>query len=227
MTLIVAVICPEGIVLAADSKCTFQKQNPNPESGTPEIEGTGFTAVVDKIILTDNNVAIATQGTVMIKNQKANLYLQEFIRRHPGLGVTECLEAIQSELFAIPDIDEMIIFIAGYEETKDGKKQVLYEINTRSKRVQKNCSFNARWIGEVDIMNRLFNPNSVSNENFYDVPYQVFSLQSAIDFAVLSIEMTIRVMALQDRHQTVGFPIDVLVIKPDGTEWLQKKQLHV
>ena len=82
-------------------------------------------------------------------------------------------------------------------------------------------------------MDRLFTPyTAFKNDNGQSVgilnyvfPYQAYTLQSAVDYAVLGIETTIRVMALQNRKQTVGFPIDVLVMTSSGVQWLQKREL--
>ena len=229
MTLIVAVVCPEGIVIAADSKRTHQKQVSNPLTGQTEIMDSGFTATADKIILSDNNVAIAIQGDVMVNGQGAWVYLQEFINRNPGLNVTDFAKELGAELFSVKDKGDMRIFIAGYEKSGGDNSPQLFELNTKEKTL---CDFQdefpiARWIGEVDIMNRIFDPYCIAKAPSYAFPYQAYTLQSAVDYAILGIETTIRVMALQDRPQTVGFPIDVLLIKPDGVQWLQKKEVHV
>jgi len=61
----------------------------------------------------------------------------------------------------------------------------------------------------------------------YPFMFADFSLQDAIDLSVLCIEMTYRAMRFQDREQTVGPPIDVLVITSDGGRWFRKKEIKV
>lgn len=229
MTLIVAVVCPEGIVIAADSKRTHQKKITDPSTSQATIMDSGFTTIADKIILSDNNVAIATQGDVMVNGQEAGLYLREFINNNPGLNVTDFAEKVGDKLFSEKDVGDMRIFIAGYEKNGEASSPQLFELVTKESTLYDyHDEFpTARWIGEVDIMNRIFDPNCIAKVPSYAFPYQAYTLQSAVDYAVLGIETTIRVMALQDRPQTVGFPIDVLLIKPDGVQWLQKKEVHV
>lgn len=234
MTLIVAVICPEGIVLAADSKRTHQVQKPGPD-GHLIVQDADFTALVDKIILTDNNVAIGVQGDANVKDQGINQYLDDFIQSNPKLDVHQFAKVFGNQLFQESEVGAMRIFIAGYATAKGVLAPHLYEIITEQRTIEDYSSKfpTARWIGETDIMDRLFTPyTAFKNDNGQSVgilnyvfPYQAYTLQSAVDYAVLGIETTIRVMALQNRKQTVGFPIDVLVMTSSGVQWLQKREL--
>ena len=57
------------------------------------------------------------------------------------------------------------------------------------------------------------------------IAWQFMSLQDAVDFAKFAIETTINAMRFQSINKTVGGPIDILVIKPNKTKWLQHKSL--
>lgn len=61
----------------------------------------------------------------------------------------------------------------------------------------------------------------------FNVSFSWFSLQDAIDFAIYAIRVTADTMRFQVRRSTVGGPIDVLVIRPEGAQWLQRKELTV
>ncbi len=52
------------------------------------------------------------------------------------------------------------------------------------------------------------------------------TLQDGIDFAVFAIRTTIDTMRFQMCVKTVGGPIDVLVIKPSGAQWISRKELR-
>jgi hypothetical protein len=91
----------------------------------------------------------------------------------------------------------------------------------------------ARWNGEMDIMTRLFSTlyqkqqDGTFAEHVLNGPtLAYFTLQDAVDFAVFA-RTTIDTMRFLPRPRTVGGPIDVLVIKPDGAHWPSQKQLHV
>ncbi|PYL08483.1 MAG: hypothetical protein DME34_04505 [Verrucomicrobia bacterium] len=59
----------------------------------------------------------------------------------------------------------------------------------------------------------------------FNIPFQFFTLQDAIDFAVFAVRSTIDAIRFQPRAKTVGGPIDVLIIKPTGAAWIQRKEL--
>jgi len=61
----------------------------------------------------------------------------------------------------------------------------------------------------------------------FGVAFQHFTLQDAIDFAVYAIRTTADTMRFQLRPQTVGGPIDALVIRPSEARWLRRKELRV
>ncbi len=61
---------------------------------------------------------------------------------------------------------------------------------------------------------------------YFQIPYQFFTLQDAIDFCVFAVRSTTDAIKFQPRPKTVGGPIDVLVIKPDEAFWVQRKELH-
>ena len=53
------------------------------------------------------------------------------------------------------------------------------------------------------------------------------SLQDAVNVSQFAIETTIKMMNYWCGRKTVGGPIDILVIKPTGLNWLKKKKLKV
>ena len=59
------------------------------------------------------------------------------------------------------------------------------------------------------------------------IPWGFFTLQDAVDFAIFAVRSTIDALRFQPRAKTVGGPIDVLVIKPTGASWIQRKELRV
>ena len=56
--------------------------------------------------------------------------------------------------------------------------------------------------------------------------WDAMPLQDAIDFAVFAVKTTIDTIRFQARPKTVGGPIDVLILTPEGTQWIKKKELH-
>ena len=58
------------------------------------------------------------------------------------------------------------------------------------------------------------------------VSWGLFTLQDAIDFAQYAVDVTIKTMHYSSVVETVGGPIDILVIKPERSFWIQHKELH-
>ena len=60
----------------------------------------------------------------------------------------------------------------------------------------------------------------VDMEDFV-IPFNLFSLRDAIAFSETGVELTMRIMQFQNREQSVGTPIDILTLTPDGAKWKQ------
>ena len=92
----------------------------------------------------------------------------------------------------------------------------------------------AIWDGEIDILSRILTPvysyitqsNTYVEMPKYNVPFNHFTIQDAIDFAKYAIQATIDTMKFQERVKTVGGAVDILIIKPDNAFWIARKELH-
>jgi hypothetical protein len=56
--------------------------------------------------------------------------------------------------------------------------------------------------------------------------WDAMALQDAVDFSTFAIRTTIDTIRFQARPKSVGGAIDVLVIRPEGAKWVQKKELQ-
>ena len=61
---------------------------------------------------------------------------------------------------------------------------------------------------------------------FEPISFEYFTLQDAVDFARYAVETTIKTMRFKSVIETVGGEVDILVITPDETRWLQKADLR-
>lgn len=132
---------------------------------------------------------------------------------------------------SVPDTH---FIVAGYEKAETEKKQLLYKVNVKTKCIEKidtNLQ-GATWDGETFTLTRLIqNVALKNNDNKYvDLPFEeilwgYFTLQDAVDFARYAVETTIKTMHFKNVVETVGGSVDILVITPDETKWLQKENL--
>lgn len=58
------------------------------------------------------------------------------------------------------------------------------------------------------------------------ISWHVMTLQDAIDFVRYAINTTIDTMRFTNVNKTVGGAIDILVIKPNKSQWIAHKKLH-
>ena len=105
------------------------------------------------------------------------------------------------------------------------KSKIIEQIDTSAQ--------GASWDGETFTLTRLVQNVAVKTNdgNYIDLPFEdilwgYFTLQDAIDFARYAVETTIQTMHFKNVVETVGGSVDILVITPDETKWLQKKTLR-
>jgi hypothetical protein len=106
--------------------------------------------------------------------------------------------------------------------------------NDKAERVNAAEIQGASWGGESDTLTRLIQRIGELDETgelkrplpYYQIPWGFFTLQDAIDFARYAVQTTIDSIRFQPRPKTVGGPVDILVIRPGGAMWVQRKELH-
>jgi hypothetical protein len=230
----------EGIVMAADSRLSLNNCQQNGQNSINLISISQSDSN-RKLFVTKNNVGIASVGAADIKGVPIAGFIDEFINLivsdnqwSPENIADEIIKYFNSQI-VIPDTQ---FHIAGYENT--GKDQQIVEVNIlhkTKKLIKQKDQFGASWQGETDVLARLLNPsaeidilNGNKIKNIYpnvQIPFDFFTLQDAIDFSVYAVKTTIDTIRFQPRPKTVGGPIDVLVIHPDNSIWIQHKELSV
>jgi hypothetical protein len=135
---------------------------------------------------------------------------------------------------ALSDVPNTNFIIAGYDTIGSEKQQRLYVVNVNHKKIEKinTDAQGARWDGETSTLTRLLQDVSIKADNgeyislpFGDVLWSYFTLQDAVDFARYAVKTTIQTMRFKNVVETVGGSVDILVITPDETKWLQKENL--
>ena len=235
MTLIVATQCPEGIALAADSKCTVSRTWMDSEARVVKREISGFVTNSQKMVLTDNNVGIAFRGGLIMKGRPMVLFLSDYFKAHPGLNARQVAEEIGRLYREDTSVVDAEALVAGYMPGRGCRKPWVFDVTSaQPDRVRQMRKPGIVWAGQSDTVDRIFGKGMTIRDGRrkvqipeYPFLFADFSLQDAVDLSVLCIEMTYRTMRFQDREQTVGPPIDVLVITQDGGRWFRKKDIVV
>lgn len=235
MSFIITVHTNEGIIMASDSRTTYTTTNTRPDGTVEKNIGVQITDTTYKTFMCNNRIGLSTCGTASIKNMPIAGYIEEFISQK--VSDDSSVEQISQELLAYfsqyTPTPNTLFIVAGYN--KGDTKQYIRRVYVGSNQVVERSTDipGAIWDGETDVLRRLIKNVAVKNDDgtyddqdYYNIGFNFFTLQDAIDFAQYAVDSTIKTMFFQDRVKTVGGPIDILAIKPDGAFWIQHKELH-
>lgn len=243
MSFIITIYLKEGIVMASDSRTTFNNQETIPATKDGDVPitlmqyGVNSSDTNYKTFVTVNNVGISTCGDASINGEPITGYIESFLREYNSAEVDTVANSILSYFNEIAPKLTSIFIIAGYKYIKENQyTQMVYVVSTKDGTVEMvDTTFQgAQWHGEFDILMRLIQPIAIKNAegNYvdlpqYSIPFSYFTLQDAIEFAEYATRTTIDTMRFQQRMKTVGGPIDILVLKPNSHQWIARKELHV
>ena len=242
MSFVITLFVREGIVMASDSRLTLNNTVQQGAGGPRIVQlAVGQSDSSYKIFLAPNNIGISTFGGADIQGVPMAGYIESFISeklsnaKHEVNDVAKQLLEYFTKLSSPPDTQ---FYVAGYVTEAGKRQQHVWHVSVSRKSVERKNppdQQGAQWGGEADILNRLTQAvgmldaqgNLTERIPSLGIPFQFFTLQDAIDFAVYAVKVTADSIRFQPRAKTVGGPIDVLVIKPDDAFWVQRKELHV
>lgn len=235
MSLIIALYLGEGIVMASDSRTTYNSTITNPDGSVICDHGVHFNDSTYKTFLTNHGVGISTCGQASISNKPIAGFIEDFINEHQEDDIEIIKDAIIPYFKNLDSTIDTHFIVGGYHMDDSGKyTQKLYRIVTATSDIISldTTIQGAIWDGEIDILSRILTPVHISSSNTYvpmaqfNVPFNHFTLQDAIDFAKYAIQATIDTMKFQERVKTVGGAVDIMIIKPDNAFWIARKELH-
>ena len=240
MSLIITLYVREGIVMASDSRLTLNVEQKS-TAGQSTLLAVGQSDSVYKTFLTPTRVGISTYGDAAIGGVPIAGFVDSFINDivAPGdLAVDGVADEVLKYFQRQQPVPNTGFHVAGYVEQEGVLTQRVWNVSVKANQKQHiNApgAPGASWGGEADILTRLLQPlaqidaagNIVKQLPQYAIPWQFFTLQDAIDFAIFAVRSTIEALRFQPRAKTVGGPVDVLVIKPKEAFWVQQKALGV
>lgn len=235
MSFLIAVHVNEGIVLASDRRATYSNTR-TVEGKIIQRIGIHTTNSTDKTFICPNNAGISTCGDASLLGKPITGFIREMIRERISVDckVSDVPQIIVDYFNGLSQVPETHFIVAGYDTNNSGKQQLLYKINVKSKKIEaiNTSAQGAIWDGEALTLTRLIQNVAIKKEDgkYLDLPFEeilwgYFTLQDAIDFARFAVETTIQTMRFKNVIETVGGAVDILVITPDETRWLQKECL--
>lgn len=118
--------------------------------------------------------------------------------------------------------------------TWDGEIQVLTRLIKHAyiASPEKVLNLNNITLNKDNVEKKIDNGILISQEDItvmpeLNVPWDFMSLQDGVDFATFAIKTTVDTMKFFQTYKTVGGPIDILILKPNESFWLQRKELHI
>jgi len=239
MSFIITLHVQEGIVMASDSRITYNSVSSGIKDSEKKLfdDSIALTDASYKTFRADNSIGISMFGMANIKGVAMSSYVENFISERIITGKTDIDEVpdLLVEYFnGMAEVPETGFHVAGYHSHGNQRSMRAWRVYVASKRIMpivpKQQHRGAIWDGEQDILARLFNTdlyikNSGSEYmpiESYRIPFEMFTLQDAIDFAVYAIRITADTMRFQLRPNTVGGAINVLVIKQNESFWVQQ-----
>ncbi len=239
MSFVISLFVREGIVLAADSRLTLNTQENKPD-GTVVNLSVSQSDSNYKVFATPQGFGLATFGAADIAGVPIAGYIDSFIREQlheQSVQIDQVPDLLIHYFSKFSPLPQTGFHVAGYKTTATGLEQQVWNVTiseSSKQRLNKPHEQGASWGGEADILARLIQPVFAAQPSgqpgaplaHFAIPWQFFTLQDAIDFAIFAVRSTSDAIRFQPRPKTVGGPIDVLVIKPDAAEWIQRKRLH-
>ena len=225
MSLIMCISTQEGLALAGDS---IEIINSNDESYDNAF------AHSRKVFVTPSHVGILTCGNSTVQGRNIQFAIDAFIEQHAHDDADAIAHAIGAHFRKLrTDIDTTFI-VAGHV---DGDR-VMYRISTKNNTVDKfdrsnDYNTGALWNGYTAPISRLINVSYYLKDNGEyvkrsgrSIPWGDYHLQDAVDLLRFLFDTTIGYYHFTDGLPRVSKPIDILVITPEGHQWIQKKELH-
>ncbi len=237
MSFLIAVHVNEGIVLASDRRTTYTNTK---VIGNKIIERIGIhtTDTTDKTFLCPNGTGISTCGDSSLQGKPITGFIQDMIRAHiTEETLTESIPQIIIDYFnQLEKVPDTNFIVAGYQTTADATRvQKIYKVRVKFKQIEpiNTNAQGATWDGESTTLSRLVQRVAIKTESntYVDLPFEeilwgYFTLQDAVDFARYAVETTIQTMRFKNMVETVGGNVDILVLTPEETKWLQKEHLR-
>jgi len=267
MSLIITVCTSEGIVMASDSRSTYNRTETVGDSKVLKY-GIHFSDTTYKTFMCDERIGISTCGNGTICGKSIASHIESYINNEYQTtdSVADTASKLLNFFSIMPHYDPVVFHIAGYDKENGQDVFRLYRVvtlaNINELAINNYCG--AQWDGESEILTRIIKNGYIVSENSVEYPAEIkvltedesgtevvvsrtdcmlipkasqrhpeldiawslMTLQDGIDFAEYAIKTTIDTMRFQMAPKTVGNPIDILIIKPDGAKWIKHKELH-
>lgn len=244
MSFVITTYVPEGIVMAADSRQTARGKG----GDLPEIEIV-VSDNCDKLFFLENQgIGISAFGDTIMDGKPVShaIRLFEEEANDQGDGIMDVVSKFMRFMSSRYPKANTSFHVAGYALENGISVPHVYHCQISRNIIQRlnvndrtgDVTYGASWGGQGDIMSRLLGskallPSGAPGKDgktpmtelpSYGIGWEVMPLLDAIDFCETAVDITASMQRFQMRPKNVGGPVDVLVLTPKGSDWIEKKQ---
>ena len=197
-------------------------------------DGGYITDTRTKLFVSKNNVGVSTCGDRSVNGYNIEPYIEQFLESHSKSSVTEIANAITPFFLELqPDLDT-IFHVCGFESDDNGNMvKRKYYVHTINSEVEENTfETGAIWNGTIDIMNMLIGQAYYKKDNGkfepyseYEIDWNHLNILEGVELIKFFIETTQKMMSFQNRRQSVGGKVEILLLRPNEHQWISKKEL--
>jgi len=233
MSFVITVYVPTGIIMASDSRQSITVEGKTTD-GKPlsKIETISSDFVYKTFLLAGQKVGINTFGDSLLGKVTVETHIKRFAEE--VLDEEDDVTTIPNKLVDFfrrdfPQADTAF-HVAGFRKTDRKSIPYVFFCHVGKERIQRqNVSpetsrvlYGATWGGQADVIASLLQP--APSQTKPPVIWDAMTIQDAIDFAIYAVRTTIDTMRFQARPKNVGGPVDVLLVTPDESRWIQRKE---
>ena len=230
MTLLIAVYVPAGIALAADSRLTRTVTQKTTSAGQT-VQQQSLVVLSDasnKLVeLTRVGCAVGLYDNALLEGQPIDAHVTRFEeeRLTDEDDVPTVAEKLHEHLGTSFEDARVGFYVAGYRVEDRVSVPHLYVGHTGKELLRPNLNdgkivYGVSRAGDNEVANRLIRQGSLP-------AFDAMPLQDAVDYAIHLIRATIDTLRFEPRPPTVGGPIDVMTVTPDGCRWIRKKEVSI
>lgn len=231
MSLCITVYTPSGIVMGSDSRATMSITTKQ-ESQTATTENHFFDGS-QKTFLLPNNFALSWSGDAIIKDEPIDIIVRRFIheKKLQYNADSEKVENDALSFFAPLTAGKKVeVVLAGYSKNDPGSRYISrIDMDTLSIERFGPDEIGMVFTGISHYITKLLYPCIIridETEHFYDmpqVPLKLMTIRDCAEFVRYCIEFTANTMHFLPVVESVGGPVDVLLLTPGNQRWYSEK----
>lgn len=244
MSFIITVYVPGAIVMAADSRqsITLTRRESEEDKKMRAVETVNSDFVYKVFLLPKHDTGISVCGEFVLNKVTVESHIKRF--QEEKLKNNDTVYGIAQKvrdffLNQFPSANTTF-HIAGFNKVSGISVPYVYiyqNIKKEFRRLNVNpgteeITYGTSWGGQGDVIANILvakqikGPDNMVKQQSMMTPiiWDSMPIQDAIDFAIYAVRTTIDTIRFQARPKNVGGPIDVLLLTPEKTTWIQRKE---